>query len=158
LEQGWKYANEAKHVLIDMPEKCLRILWSNHRQQIHVMDWINCMKVMKQTVRGWKDIETYARHNQWERAFDVPLAAGGPLEASEPLAAGDKGKHSRRVVCCVSTIYLNVAVAIDIGVVSILLIGIDQGKERNRRNVYANVVTISILLLLCARRRGESCC
>jgi hypothetical protein len=81
-------------------------------------------------VRGWKDIETYVRQNQWEGAFDVPLAAGVPLEASDPLAAGDKGKHGRRVVCCISTIYLNVAFAIDIGVVSSLLIlWIDQGKQ-----------------------------
>jgi hypothetical protein len=100
------------------------------------MDWINGMKVMKQNVRGWKDIETYARHNQWEGAFDVPLAAGVPLEASEPLAAGDKGKQGRRVVCCVSTIYLSSAAAIDIGVVSSILIGIDQGKQRKGRNVY----------------------
>jgi hypothetical protein len=56
--------NEANHVLMDMPEKWLRILWSNLCQQIHVVDWINGMKVMKQTVRGWKDIETYARPNQ----------------------------------------------------------------------------------------------
>jgi hypothetical protein len=94
---------------------------------------------------------------QWEGAFDMPLAAGVPLEASDPLAAGDKGKHGRRVVCCVLTIYLNVAFAIDIGVVSSLLIlGIDQGKQQNGRNVYVIVVTTSILLLLCARRRGES--
>jgi hypothetical protein len=47
--------------------------------EIHVMDWINGMKVMKQTVRGWKDIKTYARHNQWEGVFDVPLAFGVPI-------------------------------------------------------------------------------
>jgi hypothetical protein len=50
-----------------------------YHPQIHVMDWINGMKVMKQTVRGWKDIETYARQNQWEGAFDMPLAAGWNL-------------------------------------------------------------------------------
>jgi hypothetical protein len=115
LEQGRKYANKAKHVVLDMPEKCLRILWSNHCQQIHVVDWINDMRVMKQTVRGWKDTETYPRHNWWEGAFDMPLAAGVPLEASDPFAAGDKGKHGRRVVCCILTIYLNVAFAIDMG-------------------------------------------
>jgi hypothetical protein len=37
----------------------------------------------------------------------VPLAAGLPLEASDPLAAGDKGKHGRRVVCCISTIFID---------------------------------------------------
>jgi hypothetical protein len=88
----------------------------------------------------------------------VPLAAGVPLEACEPLAAGDRGKHRRRVVCCILTIDLNFAVAIDIGVVSSLLIGIDQGKQRNRRNVYVIVVTVFILLLLCACRRRGSCC
>jgi hypothetical protein len=96
LEQGQKYANEAKHVLLDMPEKCLSILWSNHCQQIHVLDWINGMKVMKRTVRRWKEIETYARQNQWEGAFDVPLAAGVPLEASDPSAAGDKGTKAQQ--------------------------------------------------------------
>jgi hypothetical protein len=57
----------------------------------------------------------------------------------------------------VSTIHLNVAVAIEICVVSSILIWIDQGKQWEGMSMLF-FIPIFILLLLCASSRGGSCC
>jgi hypothetical protein len=69
------HEEKARLVLLDKPRKCMKILWRDHRNNLRVMNWINNLKIMKKRVEGWVDIETYARHCQWEGSFEVPIAA-----------------------------------------------------------------------------------
>jgi hypothetical protein len=36
---------------------------------------VNGLKIMREAVVGWKDIESYAADHQWEGSFEVPMVA-----------------------------------------------------------------------------------
>jgi hypothetical protein len=96
--------NPAVEVIIDETEACLKILWKNHRRNLHVREWINGLKKMKDLVDGWIDIETHATLMGWEGAFAVPKAAsavGGRLKPTENFCpdVGIEGEIDARVYC-----------------------------------------------------------
>lgn len=50
-------ANPADLVLLDMPDECLKILWTSYRKDTVVMAWIKGLSLMKRAIKGWKDIK-----------------------------------------------------------------------------------------------------
>jgi hypothetical protein len=84
-----KVKEKAHLVLKDKPEECLELLWRNHREQVVVMDWIYGLKSMKKILNG-SDIETYAKHNQWEGSFEVPSAASVTTGGGGTTGEGDE--------------------------------------------------------------------
>lgn len=75
----------AEHVLVDMPQKALEILWKNHRNSWPVLDWVNSLKVMKEAISDWKDIESYAARQQWDGSSEIPKVAAASKKIQTKL-------------------------------------------------------------------------
>jgi hypothetical protein len=87
----------AEHVLMDMPQKALEILWKKHRN-LQVLNWVNSLKGMKDAVSEWKDIESYAARQRWDGSLEIPKVAAlnvNGLDDADVPNEDDGGKRQQ---------------------------------------------------------------